>query len=80
MTTFAVNLSEQLESFVDKKVGSGAFRDRSAVIESALADMQQHDTQLTALKAKIQDGLDELNAGLGVEVEDIEAWLDGLGR
>ncbi|GAW40798.1 hypothetical protein SH203_01198 [Brevundimonas sp. SH203] len=80
MTTFAVHLSEQLESFVDMKVGSGAFRDRSAVIESALADMLQQDTRLTALKAKIQDGLDELDAGLGIEVDDIEAWLDSLGR
>jgi putative addiction module CopG family antidote len=80
MTTFAVQLSEQLEAFVDKKVGSGAFRDRSAVIQSALSDMLQHDTQLAALKSKIQEGLDELDAGLGIEVEDIEAWLDGLGR
>jgi putative addiction module CopG family antidote len=80
MTTFAVHLSEHLEAFVDKKVGSGAFRDRSAVIQSALSDMLQQDTQLTALKSKIQDGLNELDAGLGIEVKDIEAWLDGLGR
>ncbi|MCC4293473.1 type II toxin-antitoxin system ParD family antitoxin [Brevundimonas aurantiaca] len=80
MTTFAVHLSEQLEAFVDEKVGSGAFSDRSAVIQSALSDMLQQETQLTALKSKIQDGLDELDAGLGIEVENIEAWLDSLGR
>ena len=80
MTTFAVHLSEQLEAFVDEKVGSGAFSDRSAVIQSALSDMLQQETQLTALKSKIQDGLDELDAGLGIEVENIEAWIDRLGR
>ncbi len=80
MTIFAVELSEQLEAFVDRQVGSGAFSDRSAVIQSALSDMLQQDTQLTALKSKIQEGLDELDAGLGIEVEDIEAWLNGLGR
>lgn len=80
MTTFAVHLSEPLEAFVDEKVGSGAFSDRSAVIQSALSDMLQQETQLTALKSKIQDGLDELDAGLGIEVENIEAWLDSLGR
>ncbi|ALJ08307.1 hypothetical protein [Brevundimonas sp. DS20] len=63
-----------------KKVGSGAFSDRSAVIQSALSDMLQQETQLTALKSKIQEGLDELDAGLGIEVENIEAWLDSLGR
>ncbi|WP_287396405.1 hypothetical protein [Brevundimonas sp.] len=42
--------------------------------------MLQQETQLTALKSKIQEGLDELDAGLGIEVENIEAWLDSLGR
>ncbi|NBB66031.1 type II toxin-antitoxin system ParD family antitoxin [Pseudomonas sp. ODNR1LW] len=80
MATLAIELDARLEAFVDRKVGSGAFRDHSEVIQQALADMAQNDAQLDILKAKIQEGLDELEAGHGIEVYDIERWLDGLGR
>ncbi|AWC68680.1 hypothetical protein CA606_20350 [Caulobacter vibrioides] len=31
-------------------------------------------------RALIQEGLDELDRGEGIEVTDIDAWLDTLGR
>lgn len=80
MSTVSIQLDERMEAFVDEKVRSGAFRDRSEVLIKALGDMRQSDTQLTALKAKIQLGLDELDAGFGIPVDDVEQWLNGLGR
>ncbi|WAC59121.1 type II toxin-antitoxin system ParD family antitoxin [Brevundimonas sp. SL130] len=80
MSTVSIQLDERMEAFVDEKVRSGAFRDRSEVLIKALGDMKQSDAQLTALKAKIQQGLDELDAGFGIQVDDVEQWLNGLGR
>ena len=80
MRTVSLHLDDRLEAFVDQKVRSGQFDDQAAVVRRALDEMQRQDAKLEALKAQIQEGLDELDAGLGIEVDDIEAWLDGLGR
>jgi len=31
-------------------------------------------------RALVQEGLDELDRGEGIEVRDVKAWLDTLGR
>lgn len=31
-------------------------------------------------QALVQEGLDELARGEGIEVTDVKAWLDGLGQ
>ncbi len=36
--------------------------------------------KLARLRAAVQLGLDEIERGEGIEVRDIGAWLDGLGR
>lgn len=36
--------------------------------------------RLARYRALIQEGLDELDRGEGVEVTDVKAWLDTLGR
>jgi len=80
MNTLSVQIDERLEAFVDEQVRSGAFRDRSEVVSRALDDMRRDEAKLASLKAKVQEGLDELDAGLGIEVDDVERWLEGLGR
>ena len=80
MTMVSVELDDRMEAFVDEKVRSGAFTDRAEVLIKALGDMERSDAHLTALKAKIQEGLDELDAGLVIEVDDVEQWIEGLGR
>ena len=36
--------------------------------------------RLARYRALIQEGLDELDRGEGIEVTDVDAWLDTLGR
>lgn len=80
MSKVAIHLDARAEAFVDEMVRSGAYPSPSDVIIHALDEMRRSDVELAALKAKIQEGLDELEAGFGIEVEDVELWLEGLGR
>ena len=80
MASKAIKLSEPFEDFVDEKVRSGDFTDRTQVIEQALVLMRDDDGKLQRLQDAINVGLDELDAGLGIEVTDVKAWLSGLGR
>ena len=80
MASKSIRLSEPFDEFVDEKVRSGDFKDRTQVIERALVLMQDDDGKLRRLQDAINLGLDELDAGLGIEVTDLEAWMDGLGR
>ena len=80
MASKSIRLSEPFDEFVEEKVRSGDFKDRTQVIERALVIMQDDDGKLRRLQDAINLGLDELDAGLGIEVTDLEAWMDGLGR
>ncbi len=80
MTGAAIILSDPFEAFVDDKVRSGDFQDRTAVVERGLSMLRDDDAKLQRLRDAIDEGLDELEAGLGIEVTDVRAWLDGLGR
>lgn len=76
MSTVAVHLDAQLDAFVEEKVRSGAFDSASDVLAQALGDMARND----AFQAAIQLGLDDFKAGDVIEIDDIPAWIDGLGR
>lgn len=80
MSSMTIRLSPPLDDYVEEKVRSGDFRDRTEVVERALAQMREDDARLERLREAINEGLDELDAGLGIEVTDVRAWLDGLGR
>ena len=84
MTTRNVSLPDTLDGFVEQQVASGAFPDASEVVSAGLR-LLQHRTdrkaaRLERLRAAIQVGQDQLDRGEGIEVHDITAWLDGLGR
>ena len=84
----ALNLPPALDAFVEDQVRSGDYPDRNAVIVDAVAllseqiaaDAIDDDTKLARLNAKLQKAIDQLDRGEGIEVTDIGAWLDGLGR
>lgn len=80
MSSMTISLSPPLDDYVEEKVRSGDFRDRTEVVERALKQMREDDVRLERLREAINEGLDELDAGLGIEVTDVRAWLDGLGR
>ena len=82
MATRNINLTDALDRFVAEKVESGSYQNASEVIRAGLRLLQAEEAaraeKLAALKAAIQVGLDDLDAGRYVEIEDDEAYFDQL--
>lgn len=55
---------------------------RKIILDQAAAPaLDADDAVRTArYRALVQEGLDELDRGEGIEVTDVKAWLDTLGR
>lgn len=62
-----VSLTPELERIVDQKVKSGLYNSASEVVREGLRLLQQRDemreAKLSALRAEIQKGIDDLEAG-----------------
>lgn len=62
-----VSLTPELETLVDQKVKSGMYNSASEVVREGLRLLQQRDemreAKLNALRAEIQKGIDDLEAG-----------------
>jgi len=62
-----VSLTPELERIVDQKVKSGQYNSASEVVREGLRLLQQrdnmHEAKLNALRAEIQKGIDDLEAG-----------------
>ena len=62
-----VSLTPELEQIVDQKVKSGLYNSASEVVREGLRLLQQRDdmreAKLNALRAEIQKGIDDLEAG-----------------
>ena len=62
-----VSLTTELENIVDQKVKSGQYNSASEVVREGLRLLQQRDdmreAKLNALRAEIQKGIDDLEAG-----------------
>ena len=60
MPTRNVNLTEELDRFVHKKVRSGRYENASEVVRAALRSLereeQRHDARIAALRAAIDEG------------------------
>jgi antitoxin ParD1/3/4 len=86
MATRNVSLTAMLDQFVEDRVESGAYQNASEVVRAGLRLLQAqedaHRARVERLRAAIQIGIDELDRGEGVEIEwdDLDDWLDSLGR
>lgn len=86
MTTRNVSLTSALDQFVEDQVQSGTFQNASEVVRAGLRllkrENDEHEQKLARLRAAVQEGLEELDRGEGIEVEwnQLDDWLDGLGR
>jgi antitoxin ParD1/3/4 len=62
-----VSLTKELEGIVEQKVKSGMYNSASEVVREGLRLLQQRDeireAKLNALRAEIQKGIDDLEAG-----------------
>lgn len=77
MAEVVLQLSEEAVEFLHDQVEQGAAASPSELVERAVAHLRRGEA---ALAAEIDVGLDELEAGKGMEVGDVEAWLSTLGR
>jgi antitoxin ParD1/3/4 len=86
MATRNVSLTDTLDKFVEDRVLSGDYQNASEVVRAALrllqAETEARALKLQRLRAAIQEGLDEIERGEGIEVEwdQLDEWLDARGR
>ncbi|MEW6596780.1 MAG: type II toxin-antitoxin system ParD family antitoxin [Pseudomonadota bacterium] len=84
MTTRNVNLTPALDEFVETQLQSGAYQNASEVVRAGLrllkADEEARAVRLAALKAAVEVGLAQLQRGESIAVDDVDAWLAGLGQ
>lgn len=79
MPTRNISLTAEQDEFVDKVVKNGEYQNASEAIRDALRVLQQRrredDLRLKALRLQIKTGVDALEQGDFVEVDDAD--LDG---
>lgn len=82
MSDLSLVLEDPLDSFVEEQVRSGAYPDAAAVIRAGLDRLRVEAETEVAREARfrllLQEGIDELDRGEGIEVEDMGVWLRSL--
>lgn len=73
-SNMAITIPEELKAFVSCSVASGRFRSEDEAVQEGLKLLRDREIKLDALRAELQIGIDQLDAGLKVpfSVEDIE--------
>jgi antitoxin ParD1/3/4 len=78
-----VDLDAHWSGFVNRKIADGSFRTADEVVIEALRMLHVRDQKLAALRAHLEEGMREADAGLFVEdfsierlIEELEAELD----
>jgi antitoxin ParD1/3/4 len=61
-----INLSPEMEKYLQSKVGTGFYSDASQVVCAAIRKMREEDEKLVALRAAVQIGDEQLNRGEGI--------------
>ncbi len=59
----SIELPQEAEQFVKQQLATGQYADESAVVAEALARWQQQKAVEADIRAEVQRGLDDLNAG-----------------
>lgn len=80
MATRNVNLTEMLDRFVEGQVASGEFQNASEVVRAGLrllkAEQDDRRARIERLRAAIQVGLDQIERGDVIQIDDLEAYFD----
>jgi len=61
-----INLSAEMEQYLQSKVGTGFYSNASEVVRDAIRRMREEDEKLAALRAAVQIGDDQLDRGEGI--------------
>jgi antitoxin ParD1/3/4 len=84
MPTRNISLTAEQDAFVESVVKTGEYQNASEAVRDALRALQQRRREdalkLKALRAQIKAGVDALDRGDFVEVDDgdLEGFLEGL--
>lgn len=84
MPTRNISLTAEQDAFVAEVVEAGEYQNASEAVRDALRVLQQRRQEdalkLKALRAQIKIGIDELERGEFIDVEDaaLDDYLDGL--
>lgn len=84
MATRNINLTDALDRFVAKKVESGAYQNASEVVRAGLRLLQAEEAERAArlkrLKAEIQKGVDDIEAGRYTVYESAQALFEDVEK
>jgi antitoxin ParD1/3/4 len=61
-----INLSSEMEEYLQNKVGTGFYSNASEVVRDAIRKMREEDERLAALRAAVQMGDKQIDSGEGV--------------
>jgi len=84
MPTRNISLTAEQDAFVEGVVRAGEYQNASAVVQDALRVLQQRRDKdalkMTALRGQIETGVDALDRGDFIEVDDadLEEFLEKL--
>ncbi len=82
MTTHTIEIDEQLDRFVEDRVRSGTYQDTDSVVRAVLgllkARTDRRQKKLERLRAAIQVGIDQVERGEGVVINDLDSWFDAI--
>jgi antitoxin ParD1/3/4 len=83
MPTRNISLTDEQDAFVERVVKAGEYQNASEAIRDALRVLQRRredELKLKALRAQIKAGVDALDQGNFVEVDDadLDGYLEGL--
>jgi antitoxin ParD1/3/4 len=87
MPTRNINLTDQLDQFVEKEIKAGRYRNASEVMRAGLRLLEQQAREdrekLALLRALASEGFRELDEGKGIELnsdQELEEFMRGIGR
>jgi antitoxin ParD1/3/4 len=78
MATTSLSLGEHWEDFIRKQIGTGRYGSASEVVRDALRDMEIRETKLQALRAHLDEGARQADAGQFVDDFSIEGLIEEL--
>ena len=82
MPTQKIDLPEPLDRFVEDRIRSGYYPEVDSVVRAGLgllkARTDRDRRKLARLNAAIQVGIDEVERGEVIDVDDLGAWFDAI--
>ncbi|MDN5939900.1 MAG: type II toxin-antitoxin system ParD family antitoxin [Salinisphaera sp.] len=73
--TTSVNLSSHFEHFVERQLATGRYSSVSEVIRESLRLMEDREAQLSALRAELDVGIEQLDRGEAVDWHSLKNEL-----